>query len=246
MSSSTYLRRITKQSITAGKEERRGRFVRSECVCFSVSSLNVLTLEFVIHAIQLKNQRPFSIPDCYHFRVKVVFFPRFRADWCTRVVFLLQITFDNNPRAGKIRQHLNSDGQFRTCNRRIIDQDKGWTFVRRDLLITFDFIIIAITIVSFILCLRSLWHGHQLCLEVRRYYASHRTGEKPLSWTDIKVFYSYWYILMIITDLMVLPGSVIKITILFKVGSSGWHWHVPGHSLGHRSIRHRCFTLGTE
>lgn len=41
-------------------------------VLFSDSSLNVLTLEFVIHAIQLKNQRPFSLPDCYHFLVKVV------------------------------------------------------------------------------------------------------------------------------------------------------------------------------
>ena len=37
----------------------------------SYCGLNELTLEFVIHAIQLKNQKPFSLPDCYHFLIKV-------------------------------------------------------------------------------------------------------------------------------------------------------------------------------
>lgn len=129
----------------------------------------------------------------------------------------LQVTFDNNARAGKIRQLLDSEAEFRTCNQKIIDYHSGWTFARRDLMIIFDCFMVVVTIISFTLCLRSLWQGHRLCQEVRHYFASERREEAPLKWNDLKVFYSSWYFLMIITDLMVIPGSIIKITILFKV-----------------------------
>lgn len=34
-------------------------------------SLNLLTIQFAINAIQVKNQDLFSLPDCYQFDVKV-------------------------------------------------------------------------------------------------------------------------------------------------------------------------------
>ncbi|CAF3496141.1 unnamed protein product [Rotaria sp. Silwood1] len=160
-------------------------------------TLNSLTLEFSLHAIQLKNQKLFSLPDCYHFTVK--------------------ITFDNNARTGKIRQHLDSQAQFRTCNRKLIHQDSNFTLKRRNLLVGLDCIVLFITIISFILCIRSLWFGHRLCKEIRLYYSIARAAEKPLTWSELQIFYSYWYFLMIITDLMVIPGTIIKIGILFKV-----------------------------
>ena len=129
------------------------------------------------------------------------------------------MTFDNNARTGKVRQYLGSQAQFRACNQKIIDGQSGWTLVRRDMLITFDCFIIFVTIISFLLCVRSLWHGHLLCREVRLFYSCERKDEKPLTWADVRVFYSNWYLLMVITDLMVLPGSIIKIVILFKVNS---------------------------
>jgi hypothetical protein len=127
------------------------------------------------------------------------------------------LTFDNNARTGKIRQHLNSQSNFRTCYRQIINQNSNWTFVRRNLLISFDCFVLFITSVSFILCIRSLWHGHKLCKEIRLFYATERTHEKKLTRSELQVFYSFWYFLMIITDLMVISGTVIKIEILFKV-----------------------------
>ena len=97
----------------------------------------MLTMKFTIYAIQLKNQRPFSLPDCYHFSVQVCFY---WLDWSSQGnVSSVQITFDNNARTGKIRQHLNCEAQFRTCNPQIIDHSTGWTLVRRDLLIIYDF-----------------------------------------------------------------------------------------------------------
>ncbi len=84
-------------------------------------------------------------------------------------------------------------------------------------MIIFDGLVIFISIMSFILCIRSLWFGHRLCKEVRVYYATERAEESPLTWSELQVFYSYWYFLMIITDLMVISGTIIKIGILWKV-----------------------------
>jgi hypothetical protein len=157
----------------------------------------LLTLEFAIHAIQLKNQKPFNLPDCYHFIIKII--------------------FDNNARTGKIRQRLDSHAQFRTCNRTIHEKNFDWTSTGRKLFISFDCLVLLITTISFILCLRSLWSGHKLCREVRLYYSQSRRHEAPLGWSELQVFYSFWYFLMIITDLMIIPGTIIKIKILFKV-----------------------------
>ena len=154
-------------------------------------------MEFLIHAIQLKNQKPFNLPDCYRFTVTVI--------------------FDNNARTGKIQQRLNSHAEFRTCTRKIIDPDSRSTLARRDLFILLDCLVLLITIISFVLCVRSLWLGHKLCKEVRLYYSRERQHEPPLKWSELQIFYSIWYFLMIVTDLMVLPGTIIKIKILFKV-----------------------------
>jgi hypothetical protein len=58
---------IMKQSIIVRKEF----LVIEKIVLIFICRMNLLTLDFSIHAIQLKNQDPFSIPDCYHFTVKV-------------------------------------------------------------------------------------------------------------------------------------------------------------------------------
>jgi hypothetical protein len=159
--------------------------------------LNLLTLEFAIHGIQLKTQKPFNLPDCYHFAVTII--------------------FDNNARTGKIRQHLDSHAQFRPCNRKIHDKHSRLTSTHRDLLIALDCVVLFITSISFILCVRSLWYGHKLCREVQLYYAQSRSHEPRLDWHELQVFYSIWYFLMIFTDLMIIPGTIMKIQILFKV-----------------------------
>ena len=156
-----------------------------------------MTLKFVVHAIQLKTQEPFNQPDCYHFIVNII--------------------FDNSARTGKICQRLDTDSEYRSCASKIIDADENWTLVRRDLFITLDCFVLIITIISFVLCIRSLWIRHMLCREVCHYFAMEKKREPKLPWRELQVFYSFWYILMIITDLLIVPGTIIKLTILFKV-----------------------------
>ena len=127
------------------------------------------------------------------------------------------MTFDNGARTGQIRQHLDSQVQFQSCNRQVIDQNSPAILIRRDILFTLDCLVSLITTASFILCSRSLWSGHCLCKEILSYYSKHRAEESPLTWSELQVFYSFWYILMVITDLMVITGTIIKMGILFKV-----------------------------
>ena len=84
-------------------------------------------------------------------------------------------------------------------------------------MLAFDYLVILITMISFILCLRSLWQGHRLCQEVRQYYAKARKQEARLKWTELQVFYSFWYFIMILTDCLLFTASIIKLEILYKV-----------------------------
>ena len=83
----------------------------------------------------MKNQKQFNLPDCFHFLIKII--------------------FDNNARTGKIRQRLDTQARFHTCNQKIIDEQSFWTLARRDLFIGLDCLVLLITVISFILCIRS-------------------------------------------------------------------------------------------
>jgi hypothetical protein len=74
-----YSKNIMKQSIIAGR--RSVKLTSCRIIFHWIFRLNLLTLEFTIHAIQLKNQDPFSLPDCYRFAVKVEIF-------CQKRIFL--------------------------------------------------------------------------------------------------------------------------------------------------------------
>ena len=127
--------------------------------------------------------------------------------------------FDNNARTGKIRQRLNSEAHFHSCQSEIIRENSKVTNIRRDLLTSFDCFIILICLMSCVLCIRSLWKGHKLAREIRRFYAVERSNEKPFTWMELQTFYSFWYFLMILTDLLVISGTIIKIVILFQASS---------------------------
>ena len=124
--------------------------------------------------------------------------------------------FDNDARSGKIRQRLESESIFEYCTSKDLNGNSTSANSHRNLLIFFDTLVLFVTLISFLLCVRSLYVGHKLCREVRRYFARERPQEPRFSFDELQVFYSFWYFLMIITDLMIIPGTIVKILILFK------------------------------
>ena len=150
-----------------------------------------------------------------------------------RTSLFFQLYFDNNARTGKIRHRLNSEAHFHPCQSGIIQENSTSTTIRRDLLTSFDCFILVICLVSTGLCVRSLWRGHRLGREIRRFYAVERPTEKPFTWTELQTFYSFWYLLMILTDLLVMCGTIIKINILFKMRND---YNAAGLLLGLSSL----------
>lgn len=141
--------------------------------------------------------------------------------------------FDNNARTGKIRVRLNSEAHFHFCQSEILHGNSTFTNIRRDLLTSFDCFIILICLMSCVLCIRSLWKGHKLAREIRRFFAVERSNEKPFTWMELQTFYSFWYFLMIITDLFVICGTIIKIVILFQASNN---YNAAGLLLGVSSL----------
>ncbi|XP_067845914.1 mucolipin-3-like isoform X2 [Heptranchias perlo] len=157
--------------------------------------LVMVQVQFKLKAINLQTIRRHELPDCY--------------DFC------VTITFDNKAHSGRIQINLDNDVSIREC--------KGWHVtggVQRNThyMMIFDAFIIVICLSSLILCTRSVINGIRLqhefvCLFVLHY-------NKSVTWSERMEFVNGWYILIIISDLLTITGSVLKMEIEAKSLSS--------------------------
>uniref|UniRef100_A0A3Q3JTR6 Uncharacterized protein n=1 Tax=Monopterus albus TaxID=43700 RepID=A0A3Q3JTR6_MONAL len=83
------------------------------------------------------------------------------------------------------------------------------------LTVLFDCLIIVTCLASFVLCTRSVISGIQLQFEYTLYYRNHCGKHVP--WSDKLEFVSGWYILIIVSDILTIIGSILKIEIHSKV-----------------------------
>ncbi|XP_053178024.1 mucolipin-3 [Scomber japonicus] len=152
-------------------------------------------IEFVLKAINLQTVRHRELPDCYDFKVI--------------------ITFDNQAHSGRIKIDLENDVEINEC--------RDWKVTgasARNIFLTvlFDCLIIVTCIISFCLCTRSILNGIQLQFE---YTLSCRThSDKEVPWSDRFEFVNGWYILIIVSDMLTIIGSILKIEIQTKLLTS--------------------------
>lgn len=78
------------QSIIVGEKDYK-TLHNFKVIIVRIFRLNSLTIEFALHAVQIKNQKPFSLPDCYHFSIKVF---QYLKENVKRLIFLLFILVD--------------------------------------------------------------------------------------------------------------------------------------------------------
>ncbi|KAM9848435.1 mucolipin-3 [Aulostomus maculatus] len=152
-------------------------------------------ITFVLKAINLQTVRHRELPDCYDFNVI--------------------ITFDNQAHSGRIKVDLENDVEINEC--------RDWKVIGAYaksiyLTLVFDCIIIITCITSFTLCTRSVINGVQLQLEYTIYCRKHCGEEVP--WSDKLELVNGWYILIIVSDVLTITGSVLKIDIQTKVLTS--------------------------
>ncbi|ELK06301.1 Mucolipin-3 [Pteropus alecto] len=114
--------------------------------------------------------------------------------------FTLTITFDNRAHSGRIKINLDNDISMREC--------KDWHVsgsVQRNThyMMIFDAFVILICLVSLILCFRSVIRGLRL-------------QQTEVSVSDRMEFVNGWYIMLIISDLLTIIGSILKMEIQAK------------------------------
>ncbi|KAM7012306.1 mucolipin-3 [Tautogolabrus adspersus] len=164
---------------------------------FELHFKRMLTVKitFVLKAINLQTVRHRELPDCYDFTVI--------------------ITFDNQVHSGRIKVDLENDVDINECRDWKVT---GASARNINLTVLFDCLIIVTCITSFALCTRSVINGIQLQFEYTLYCRKNCGKEVPLS--DKLEFLNGWYILIIVSDVLSIIGSILKIEIQTKVLTS--------------------------
>ncbi|XP_062868512.1 mucolipin-2 isoform X2 [Trichomycterus rosablanca] len=153
--------------------------------------LIMIEISFPLKGINLQTVLSHELPDCY--------------------IFNVTITFDNRCHSGKVKITLDIDAVSSACKNWKIS---GTAQKNTHYLLIFDGFVILVCLISAVLCIRSivlairlLQRFSNLCL--RKY--NHKVCED-----DKKEFLNGWYILVIISDIMAIIGSILKMEIQAK------------------------------
>uniref|UniRef100_A0A3P9IDJ9 Mucolipin 1a n=1 Tax=Oryzias latipes TaxID=8090 RepID=A0A3P9IDJ9_ORYLA len=152
-----------------------------------------VTIEFQLKAINIQTIINNEIPDCYTFYITVV--------------------LDNKAHSGKVKIWLENKATIKECkDPSVSGHAENYTRV------AFDVAVAVVCLLSLLLCGRSILRGIMLQQEYVRYFKE--SLDRPVSWTDRLEFINGWFILLIISDIFTVTGSIIKIGIESKNMSS--------------------------
>ncbi|TNM85517.1 hypothetical protein fugu_007788 [Takifugu bimaculatus] len=152
-----------------------------------------ITIDFQLKAINLQTIINSEIPDCYTFYITIV--------------------MDNRAHSGKVKIRLESRATIKECkDPSVSGQAQNYTRV------TFDVAVALVCLLSLVLCGRSILRGIVLQQEYVDFFKENL--DRKVSWADRFEFINGWYILLIISDILTITGSIIKIGIESKNMSS--------------------------
>ncbi|XP_072366420.1 mucolipin-2-like isoform X2 [Scyliorhinus torazame] len=152
--------------------------------------LILLEITFKLKGINLQTIRNNELPDCYEFRIT--------------------ITFNNAAHSGIIKIGLDTETSSRECKDWEIS---GYLSKNMHKILVIDALVMLICLTSVVLCTRSIvlgWNLHQ------RFITFFLKKHKAVCLSDHLEFLNGWYILIIISDLMTIVGSIIKMEITSK------------------------------
>ncbi|XP_027628059.1 mucolipin-3 isoform X2 [Tupaia chinensis] len=153
--------------------------------------LLAVELRFKLKAINLQTVRHQELPDCYD--------------------FTLTITFDNKAHSGRIKISLDNDISIRECKDWHVS---GSIQKNTHYMMIFDAFVILTCLASLVLCVRSVIRGLQLQQEFVSFFLHHY--KKEVSVSDQMEFVNGWYIMIIISDILAVIGSILKMEIQAK------------------------------
>ncbi|XP_013370003.1 PREDICTED: mucolipin-2 isoform X3 [Chinchilla lanigera] len=161
---------------------------------FRLEFYRLLQVEISFHlkGIDLQTIHSRELPDCY--------------------VFQNTITFDNKAHSGKIKVFFDSEANIEECKALNIS---GSTQKNTQYVLVFDAFVILVCLASLVLCTRSI----VLALRLRKRFLDFflEKYRRHVCDADQWEFVNGWYVLVIISDLMTIVGSILKMEIKAKV-----------------------------
>ncbi|KAM9434887.1 mucolipin-1b [Clarias gariepinus] len=148
-----------------------------------------VTIEFKLKAINIQTIINNEIPDCYTFSVSIL--------------------FDNRAHSGKVKISLRNQAVIRECRDPSVSGHKE-NFTR----VAFDVLVAIVCGLSLALCGRSILRGIILQNEFVRFFR--QSLGQSVCWGDRLEFINGWYLLIIISDVLTIIASFIKIGIETK------------------------------
>uniref|UniRef100_A0ACB8EMM4 Mucolipin-1 n=1 Tax=Sphaerodactylus townsendi TaxID=933632 RepID=A0ACB8EMM4_9SAUR len=152
-----------------------------------------VTIQFKLKAINIQTIINNEIPDCYTFSITIV--------------------FDNKAHSGRMKIRLDNKVDIQECKDPSVS-GKGDNGLR----MFFDVVVLLICILSFILCTRSVVRGLWLQHEFSQFFQQHYNQGVCLS--DRMEFVNGWYILLVVSDILTVSGTIMKIGIESKIRDS--------------------------
>ncbi|XP_048049806.1 mucolipin-1b isoform X1 [Megalobrama amblycephala] len=152
-----------------------------------------VTIQFQLKAINIQTIINNEIPDCYTFSITIL--------------------FDNKAHSGKVKLSLHNEASIKECRDPNVSGHAD-SYAR----VAFDVLVAVICGLSLVLCGRSILRGIILQNEFVRYFR--QSLGRSVCWGDRLEFINGWYLLLIISDVLTIIASFIKIAIETKNLSS--------------------------
>uniref|UniRef100_A0A671PJJ7 Mucolipin-1-like n=1 Tax=Sinocyclocheilus anshuiensis TaxID=1608454 RepID=A0A671PJJ7_9TELE len=162
-------------------------------VFLSLLRLINVTIQFQLKAINIQTIINNEIPDCYTFSITIL--------------------FDNKAHSGKVKLSLLNEASIKECRDTNVS-GHGDSYAR----VAFDVLVAVVCGLSLVLCGRSILRGIILQHEFVCYFR--QSLGRSVSWGDRLEFINGWYLLLIISDILTIIASFIKIAIETKNLSS--------------------------
>ncbi|XP_041475423.1 mucolipin-3-like [Lytechinus variegatus] len=155
-----------------------------------LDTLRLFKMNFVISSVHLKDSKTFTIPDCIKFNIT--------------------INYDNTVHSGRMPVSLGVEHNFFTnCSNKYDDDELEKSAAR--IIFTLDILVLLLCLISMILCLRSIVKAQQLKFKTMKFFKVHYNCK--LSTSDRMEFLNLWYVIIVVSDICTITGSVIKILI---------------------------------
>ncbi|KPP59590.1 Mucolipin-1-like, partial [Scleropages formosus] len=155
-----------------------------------------VTIQFQLKAINVQTILNNEIPDCY--------------------TFFITIVLDNKAHSGKVKISLDNQASIKECTSPSVSGH-----AENHARLAFDLFVAFLCLLSLVLCGRSIVRGillQQAGHGAWRFFKT--TLDRKVSWADRLEFINGWYILLVVSDILTITGSFIKIGIDSKNLSS--------------------------